>query len=157
MQAEFTAIIEKAAEGGYWAICPEIPGANGQGETIEEAKNNLKEAIELILKDRREDIQLANKVVDEVRRQEVKEEPILRNSRWCYLKDQSKLSGKQSKKGVTKKGSGLAIQHKKGVRSCNPAFSPLASSHGQTTENRLRGRGPPCHLPWGPAGEYLPG
>jgi len=56
MKAEFTAIIEEAPEGGYWAICPEIPGANGQGETIEEAKNNLKEAIELILEDRREDI-----------------------------------------------------------------------------------------------------
>ncbi len=56
MKAEFTAIIEKAPEGGYWAICPEVPGANGQGETIEEAKNHLKEAIELILEDRREDI-----------------------------------------------------------------------------------------------------
>ena len=56
MKAEFTAIIEKAPEGGYWAICPEIPGANGQGETIEEAKESLKEAIELILQDRREDI-----------------------------------------------------------------------------------------------------
>ena len=55
MKAEFTAIIDKAPEGGYWAICPEIPGANGQGETIEEAKANLKEAIELILQDRRED------------------------------------------------------------------------------------------------------
>jgi len=31
-------------------------GANGQGETIEEAKNNLREALELILEDRREDI-----------------------------------------------------------------------------------------------------
>jgi len=56
MKAEFTAIIEPAAEGGYWAICPEVPGANGQGETVEEAKDNLREAIELILKDRREDI-----------------------------------------------------------------------------------------------------
>jgi predicted RNase H-like HicB family nuclease len=56
MKAEFTAIIEQAPEGGYWAICPEIPGANGQGETIEEAKNSLREAIELILEDRREDI-----------------------------------------------------------------------------------------------------
>ena len=56
MKAEFTAIIEKAPEGGYWAICPEISGANGQGESIEEAKANLKEAIELILEDRREDI-----------------------------------------------------------------------------------------------------
>ena len=56
MKAEFTAIIEPAPEGGYWAICPEVPGANGQGETIEEAKNNLREAIELILEDRRQDI-----------------------------------------------------------------------------------------------------
>ncbi len=38
MKAEFTAIIEKAPEGGYWSICPEVPGANGQGETIEETK-----------------------------------------------------------------------------------------------------------------------
>ena len=49
MKAEFTAIIEKAPEGGFWAICPEVPGANGQGKTIKEAKINLREAIELIL------------------------------------------------------------------------------------------------------------
>ena len=55
MKTEFTAIIEKALEGGYWAICPEIPGANGQGETLEEVINNLRQAIELILQDRRED------------------------------------------------------------------------------------------------------
>ena len=56
MKAEFTAIIEEAPEGGYWAICPEIPGANGQGESINEAKESLRNAIELILEDRREDI-----------------------------------------------------------------------------------------------------
>ena len=56
MNAEFTALIEEAPEGGYWALCPEIPGANGQGESIEEAKESLKQAIELILEDRREDI-----------------------------------------------------------------------------------------------------
>ena len=56
MKAEVTAIIEPAPEGGYWAICPEIPGANGQGETIEEAKNSLRQAIELILEDRKADI-----------------------------------------------------------------------------------------------------
>ncbi|MBN1294863.1 MAG: type II toxin-antitoxin system HicB family antitoxin [Candidatus Latescibacteria bacterium] len=56
MKAEFTAIIEAAPEGGFWAICPEVPGANGQGETIEEAKNSLRQAIELILDDRRADI-----------------------------------------------------------------------------------------------------
>ena len=56
MKAELTAIIETATEGGYWAICPEIPGANGQGETIEEAKENLKSAIKMILEDRLADI-----------------------------------------------------------------------------------------------------
>lgn len=56
MKAEFTAIIEQAPEGGYWAICPEVPGANGQGETVEEAIDDLREAIKLILQDRREDI-----------------------------------------------------------------------------------------------------
>ncbi len=56
MKAEFTAIIESAPEGGFWAICPEVPGAKGQGETIEETKNNLRQAIELILEDRKADI-----------------------------------------------------------------------------------------------------
>lgn len=55
MKGELTAILEKAPEGGYWAICPEIPGANGQGETIEEAKESLKQAVTLILEDRLED------------------------------------------------------------------------------------------------------
>ena len=56
MKAEFTAIIEPVPEGGYWAICPEVPGANGQGESIEETKDSLRQAIELILEDRRADI-----------------------------------------------------------------------------------------------------
>ncbi len=55
MKGELTAIIEKAPEGGYWAICPEVPGANGQGETVEEAKESLRNAVSLILKDRLED------------------------------------------------------------------------------------------------------
>jgi len=54
MQNEFTAIIER--EGDWFiAYCPEIPGANGQGKTKEEAKQSLAEAIVLILEDRRED------------------------------------------------------------------------------------------------------
>lgn len=52
MKAEVTAIIEKAQEGGFWAMCPEFPEANGQGETIEETTENLKQAIELIIQDR---------------------------------------------------------------------------------------------------------
>ena len=55
MHHEFDAIIEK---DGDWFIAysPEVPGANGQGKTIEEAKNNLREAIQLIFEDRRADI-----------------------------------------------------------------------------------------------------
>ena len=56
MKGELTAIIEEASEGGYWAICPEVPGANGQGETVEEAKEDLKKAVVLILEDRLEDV-----------------------------------------------------------------------------------------------------
>lgn len=55
MKGEFTAIIEAAPEGGFWAICPEVPGSNGQGETIDEAKENLRDAIRLVLEDRIED------------------------------------------------------------------------------------------------------
>lgn len=54
MKHEFTAIIERDGEW-YIAYCPEIPGANGQGKTREEARTSLSEAIALILEDRRED------------------------------------------------------------------------------------------------------
>ena len=54
MHNEFTAIIEQD-EDWFIAYCPEIPGANGQGRTIEECRGNLAAAIELILEDRRED------------------------------------------------------------------------------------------------------
>ena len=54
MKNEFTAIIERNGEW-YVAYCPEIPGANGQGRTKDEARENLADAIELILTDRRED------------------------------------------------------------------------------------------------------
>ena len=50
MLSEFTAIIEQD-EDWYIAYCPEIPGANGQGRTIEECRKNLSEAITLILED----------------------------------------------------------------------------------------------------------
>ena len=54
MKNEFTAIIERDGEW-YIAYCPEIPGANGQGRTKDEARESLAKAIELILEDRRED------------------------------------------------------------------------------------------------------
>jgi predicted RNase H-like HicB family nuclease len=54
MRNEFTAVFER---DGDWIIayCPEIPGANGQGRTKEEARTSLIDAITLILEDRRED------------------------------------------------------------------------------------------------------
>jgi predicted RNase H-like HicB family nuclease len=49
-----TAIIEQAEEGGYFASCPEVSGANGQGETIEECFEDLRLAIQLIFEELRE-------------------------------------------------------------------------------------------------------
>ena len=54
MRNEFTAIIERDGDW-YIAYCPEIPGANGQGKTKDEARASLAEAIALILEDRREE------------------------------------------------------------------------------------------------------
>ena len=54
MRNEFTAIIEKD-DDWYIAYRPEIPGANGQGRTKDEAIESLSEAIALILQDRLED------------------------------------------------------------------------------------------------------
>lgn len=52
MEDEFTAIVEKDSEW-FVTYCPEVSEANGQGKTIEEAKQNLADAIELVLEDRR--------------------------------------------------------------------------------------------------------
>lgn len=54
MRNEFTAIVEQS-EGWYIAYCPEVPGANGQGRTKIEALQSLRQAIDLILTDRREE------------------------------------------------------------------------------------------------------
>ena len=51
MYSEFRAVIAKD-EDWYVAYCPEIPGANGQGRTVDECRVNLASAIELILEDR---------------------------------------------------------------------------------------------------------
>jgi predicted RNase H-like HicB family nuclease len=43
---EYTVIIYKAEEGGYWAKVPYLPGCYSQGETPDEILTNIKEAIE---------------------------------------------------------------------------------------------------------------
>jgi predicted RNase H-like HicB family nuclease len=54
MRNEFTAVFEREGDW-YIAYSPEIPGANGQGRTKDEARDSLVDAIALILQDRRED------------------------------------------------------------------------------------------------------
>ncbi len=49
MLKNFNIIIYKAEEGGYYSECPVLKGCYSQGETIEELKANMKEAIELYL------------------------------------------------------------------------------------------------------------
>ena len=48
---EYTVIIHQAEESGYWVEVPTLSGCYSQGETIEEAMNNIKEAIKLHLED----------------------------------------------------------------------------------------------------------
>ena len=49
-----TAVFEPAKEGGYTCFVEEIPAAISQGETLEEAKANLRDALRLVLDCRRE-------------------------------------------------------------------------------------------------------
>ena len=48
---QFTAILHHGDpdEGGFWATCLEVPGANGQGETKETCLASLSEAVKLLL------------------------------------------------------------------------------------------------------------
>ena len=53
-EVTLTAIYQEAEEGGYIGYVAELPGANTQGETLEEVRENLAEAIQLILEANRE-------------------------------------------------------------------------------------------------------
>lgn len=48
MKIQFTAVFQKVPEG-YIAFVDELPGANSQGATLEEARANLQEAIQMVL------------------------------------------------------------------------------------------------------------
>ncbi len=54
MKLKITAQVHRE---GKWhvAFCPEFPEANGQGETVEACVQSLRDAIDLLLEDRRED------------------------------------------------------------------------------------------------------
>jgi len=59
---KFTAIIHRGEpdEGGFWATCVEVPGANGQGETREECLASLSSAVRELL-----NLNLAEAVADD--------------------------------------------------------------------------------------------
>ena len=42
---KFKVILEGAEEGGYIASCPALPGCHSEGDTVEEALDNIREAI----------------------------------------------------------------------------------------------------------------
>jgi len=53
---EYNAIFAPEKEGGYSVSVPDLPGCFSQGDTFEEAENNIKEAIELYLEDADQDL-----------------------------------------------------------------------------------------------------
>ncbi len=52
---KFTVILEPEEDGGYSVVCPAIPGCVSQGDSLDEALSNIREAILLCLEVRRED------------------------------------------------------------------------------------------------------
>ncbi len=48
MQLQFTAVFQRVPEG-YIGFVEELPGANTQGATLDEARSNLEEAVRLVL------------------------------------------------------------------------------------------------------------
>ena len=53
MEIKLTAVFRKFPEG-YAAFVEELPGANTQGATLEEARENLREAVEMVLQANRD-------------------------------------------------------------------------------------------------------
>ncbi|MGH7909865.1 MAG: type II toxin-antitoxin system HicB family antitoxin [Thermodesulfobacteriota bacterium] len=54
-------VVHKAEEGGYWGEVPSLPGCFTQGETLEELKRNLHEAVEGWLRVKEKNIEAGDK------------------------------------------------------------------------------------------------
>jgi len=67
---KFKVVLENAEEGGYIVSCPALPGCHSQGETAEEALENIKEAIsgciESLAEERTKVFGLQGKIVEVV-------------------------------------------------------------------------------------------
>ena len=51
---DFKVVLEADPDGGYVVICPTLPGCYSQGDSVDEALANIREAIELCIEDMRE-------------------------------------------------------------------------------------------------------
>ncbi|HJH29474.1 MAG TPA: type II toxin-antitoxin system HicB family antitoxin [Methanosarcinaceae archaeon] len=54
---EYTVLVYKDEDGGFWGEVPVLPGCFSQGETVEETMENMKEAIEVHITALKEDLQ----------------------------------------------------------------------------------------------------
>ncbi len=52
---KFTAVFERGEDGWIFATCPEVPGAISQGRTMEEAREMIRDAVQLVLETNREE------------------------------------------------------------------------------------------------------
>jgi len=66
MDLSLTAVFRKVPEG-YIGFVEELPGANTQGASLEEARENLREAVQLVLEANRELAQEESKGADVIR------------------------------------------------------------------------------------------
>jgi predicted RNase H-like HicB family nuclease len=48
---DFKVILEPDPDGGYVISCPSLPGCYSQGDSVDEALANIREAIELVVED----------------------------------------------------------------------------------------------------------
>lgn len=61
----FTVVIEADEAGGYYAFCPPLPGCYSQGDTLEETRANIREAIQCHIESLLKDGQLVPKEPEE--------------------------------------------------------------------------------------------
>ena len=68
-EIEYTVIVHEDEDGGYWTEVPALPGTGSQGETVDEAVENTKEAITLMveyLRDKGEEVPIPRDIVVKV-------------------------------------------------------------------------------------------
>lgn len=53
---EYLVVFEKSADGSIWAAVPDLDGCYSTGDTLDEAREHVKEAIELYLEDLKENM-----------------------------------------------------------------------------------------------------